>query len=77
MNKTTMNMPKQSQTSTGRKNKFVKGDTIILDGAEYEVLQYGTIEWDGRTWKDAYSLWDKDGYGRIENRSFVDKYAKI
>ena len=71
---TSMNTQKQSQNS--KKNKYAKGDIIILDGAEYEVLRYGNIEWDGQTWKDSYSLWDKDGYGRIENRSYVDKYAE-
>ena len=71
---TSMNMQKQSQNS--RKNKFVKGDIIILDGAEYEVFDYGNIEWDGQIWKDSYSLWDKDDYGRIERRSYVDKYAE-
>ena len=68
-----MNMQKQSQNS--RKNKFAKVDVIILDGAEYEVFDYGNIEWDGQIWKDSYSLWDKDDYGRIERRSYVDKYA--
>jgi hypothetical protein len=56
--------------------KYKKGDVIILDQAEYEVLDYGTIEWDGKAWKDSYSLWDNDGYGRIEMRSYVDKYGK-
>ena len=72
---TSMNTQKQSQNS--KKNKYAKGDIIILDGAEYEVLEYGNIEWDERVWKDCYSLWDKDGYGRIENRSYVDKYAIV
>ena len=72
-----MNMPNKSQTSTERKNRFVKGDTIILDGAEYEVLDFGEIEWSGQTYHDSYSLWDKDDYGRIEHRSYVDKYAEI
>lgn len=71
---TSMNTQKQSQNS---KNKYAKGDVIILDGAEYEVLEYGNIEWDEKVWKDSYSLWDKDGYGRIENRSYVDKYAIV
>jgi hypothetical protein len=70
-------MPKKYQNSTEkpRKNKFDKGDKIILDQAEYEVLEYGNIEWEGRIWKDSYSLWDNDGYGRIEMRGFVDKHA--
>lgn len=72
-----MNMPNKSQTSTERKNRFVKGDTIILDGAEYEVLDFGEIEWSGQTFHDCYGLWDKDDYGRIEHRSYVDKYAEI
>lgn len=72
-----MNMPNKSQTSTERKNRFVKGDTIILDGAEYEVLDFGEIEWSGQTFHDCYGLWDKDDYGRIEKRSYVDKYAEI
>lgn len=71
-----MNMPNKSQTSTERKNRFVKGDTIILDGAEYEVLDFGEIEWSGQTFHDCYALWDKDDYGRIEHRSYVDKYAE-
>jgi len=70
-------MPNKSQTSTERKNRFVKGDTIILDGAEYEVLDFGEIEWSGQTFHDCYGLWDKDDYGRIEHRSYVDKYAEI
>ena len=72
-----MNMPNKSQTSTERKNRFVKGDTIILDGAEYEVLDFGEIEWSGQTFHDCYGLWDKDDYGRIEHRSYVDKHAEI
>jgi hypothetical protein len=71
---TSMNTQKQSQNS--KKNKFVKGDTIILDGAEYEVLDFGEIEWSGQTFHDCYGLWDKDDYGRIEHRSYVDKYAE-
>lgn len=68
-----MNTQNQSQNST--KPKYVKGDVIILNGAEYEILEYGNIEWDGHVWEDSYSLWDRDDYGRIEMRSYVDKYA--
>jgi len=68
-------MPKKSLNDT-RKNKFNKGDVIILDGAEYEVIDYGNISWNGKMYKDVYSLWDTDEYGRIEQRDYVDNNAK-
>ena len=69
-------MPKKSQTSTGETTKFHKGDVIILDQAEYEVLDYGDIAWNGVMYKDVYILWDTDGYGRIEDRSYVEEKAQ-
>jgi hypothetical protein len=56
--------------------KYKKGDIIILDQAEYEVLDFGDIYWEGVTHKDSYTLWDTDGYGRIEKKSYVEKNAK-
>lgn len=68
-----MNTRNQSQNST--KPKYAKGDKVIMDGAEYEVIDFGDIAWNGVTYHDSYALWDTDDYGRIERRSYVDKYA--
>lgn len=69
-------MPKKSQTPTTRTNKFVKGDIIILDQAEYEVIDFGDIAWNGQTYHDSYALWDSDDYGRIEKREYVEENAR-
>jgi len=55
---------------------FKKGQTIILDGAEYEVIDFGDIAWNGQTYHDCYALWDTDEYGRIEKRQYVEENAK-
>jgi hypothetical protein len=55
---------------------FKKGQTIILDGAEYEVIDFGDISWEGKMYHDCYALWDKDDYGRIEKRSYVEENAR-
>ena len=57
-------------------NKFKKGETIILDGAEYEIIDFGDISWEGKMYHDCYALWDKDDYGRIEKKSYVEENAK-
>ncbi len=65
---------------TGITPKYKKGDTIILDGAEYEVIDAGNVYWDGIIHKNCYSLWCNEGdylaiggYGRIESISYVDE----
>jgi hypothetical protein len=62
---------------------FKKGQTIILDGLEYEVIDFGNVYWDGKLHKDSYALWcnegdtiETSGYGRIEKRSYVEENAK-
>ena len=56
--------------------KYKKGDIIILDQGEYEVIDFGDIAWEGVQYENCYALWDKDGYGRIEKKSYVEKNAK-
>jgi len=57
-------------------NKYAKKETIILDGAEYEVIDFGDIAWEGKMHHDSYALWDKDGYGRIEKKDYVEENAR-
>lgn len=63
--------------------KYKVGETIILDGLNYEVIDVGSIYWDGVEHKNSYALWCNEGdymaeggYGRIETISYVDKYAQ-
>lgn len=75
-------MPKKSRRAL-LSSKFKEGDIILLDGAEYEVIDYGDISWEGVLYQDSYALWCNEddylevgGHGRIETRKYVEENAK-